>query len=68
LPALPASSGNAWFIGLYFGNDRFCVSRYLVHPLPDWGCAMQIDRYTHLQFPRNNTPNASENESTGVPL
>ena len=29
---------------------------------------MQIDRYTHLQFPRNNTPNASENESTGVPL
>jgi hypothetical protein len=28
---------------------------------------MQIDRYTHLQFPRNNTPIASENESSGAP-
>jgi len=27
---------------------------------------MQIDRYTHLQFPRSNTPNASENESSGA--
>jgi hypothetical protein len=28
---------------------------------------MQIDRYNHLQFPRNNTPVASDNESSGAP-
>ncbi len=28
---------------------------------------MQIDRFSHLQFPRHNMPNASENESSGVP-
>lgn len=28
---------------------------------------MQIDRFTHLQFPRHNMPSASENESSGVP-
>ena len=28
---------------------------------------MQIDRFSHLQFPRHSMPNASENESSGVP-